>query len=589
MSIVQLTDVSVVFGERAVLDGVSLALDSDSRVALTGANGSGKTTLMRVIAGLTRPDEGSVVHRRDARISYLPQAVDSFSGHTVWEEAEHAFRHVERRLARRAEIGGFLAEHARTDEDAAGLLEEVHDIDEYVEASGYYDREARIDEVLRGLGFSASRFDAPLSALSSGRRMRAALARVLLEQPDLLLLDEPTNYLDIESREWLLLFLQRYRGGYLVVSHDRYFLDSTTDHVAELFMGGLHLYTGNFSQYEVQRERDLELLRKRYEEQQAYIERLESFINRFRYNASKASLVQSRIKELEKIEPIEIPEGLKPMHVEFPQPSRSGRIVAEIEDLEKHYGENTVFSGVNLLIERGEKIVVVGPNGAGKSTLLRILAGKDHEHGGTVTLGAGVKTAYFAEEGPDTVGADNSVLEEVEKDAPTELVPRLRGMLGAFLFRGEEVFKRVHVLSGGERSRLLLLKMLLRPANLLVLDEPTNHLDMSSKRVLADALSRFEGTVVFVSHDRYFMRDLATRVVELQRPSEDRPAGLRDYRGGYDYYRDRREAEAAAGGTGDGTGVGRIEGGNGDAAGTGDARSAGAASGGAAGTASGGA
>jgi ATP-binding cassette subfamily F protein 3 len=554
MSLVQLTDVSVSFGERTVLDRVGLALDASSRVALTGANGSGKTTLMRIIVGHTAPDSGSVVRRRDARISYLPQSVESFAGHTVREEAERAFDYLRDRLSRQEELGRALAEHAETDAEAADHLHEFHEIQEQIEASGYYDRAARIDEVLRGLGFRGEEFDSPLEELSAGWRMRAALARVLLEQPDLLLLDEPTNYLDIEAREWLMDFLSRRGGGYLVVSHDRYFLDRTITRVAELFMGALHLYTGNFSEYEVLREKELEQLRKDYEAQQAYIERLESFINRFRYNASKASLVQSRIKELEKVEPIEIPEGLKPMHVEFPQPSRTGRIVVELAGLEKRYEGNAVFAGIDVHIERGEKVAVVGPNGAGKSTLLRILAGRDPEFGGELLWGTGVQTAYFSQDEPDALDSDRSILKEVEREAPTQMVPHLRGMLGAFLFRGEEVFKQVKVLSGGERSRLILVKMLLHPANLLVLDEPTNHLDMSSKRVLADALGRFEGTVVFVSHDRYFMRDVATRVIELHRPDQSRPAGLRDFAEGYDYYLWRTRAETAAAGA-DGSGA----------------------------------
>jgi ATP-binding cassette subfamily F protein 3 len=546
MSLVQLTDVTVSFGERTVLDGVKLSLSRSSRVALTGANGSGKTTLMRIIAGHVQPDGGTVVRRRDARISYLPQSVEHFAGHTVREEAERAFDYLRDRLSRQEELGHILAETTETDEEAAKLLHEFHEIQELIEDSGFYDREARIDEVLRGLGFRSETFDAPIEELSAGWRMRAALARVLLEHPDLLLLDEPTNYLDIEAREWLMDFLTRYHGGYLLVSHDRYFLDRATDHVAELFMGDLRLYTGNFSEYEVQRERELEQLRKDYEAQQAYIERLESFINRFRYNASKASLVQSRIKELEKVEPIEIPEGLKPMHVEFPQPSRTGRIVAELSGLEKRYGPDAVFSGIDVHIERGEKVAVVGPNGAGKSTLLRILAGRDNDFGGELSWGTGVQTAYFSQDEPDALDSDCSILEEVERDAPTQMVPHLRAMLGAFLFRGDDVFKQVRVLSGGERSRLILVKMLLRPANLLVLDEPTNHLDMSSKRVLADALGRFEGTVVFVSHDRYFMRDVATRVIELHRPDQRKPAGLRDFKDGYDYYLRRTQAEAEA-------------------------------------------
>lgn len=368
--------------------------------------------------------------------------------------------------------------------------------------------------------------------------MRIALAKVLLEAPDILLLDEPTNYLDIEARSWLEQWLQDFKGGYLLVSHDRYFLDVTVNEVYELFQGNLKRYVGNYSNYERIRQVELEGLLARYEAQQEEIAKTEDFIRRFRYNASKAAMVQDRIKRLDKLERIEIPESLKKIHFSFPPPPHSGRLVLTLQGLGKTYGTRRALYGVDLVVEAGEKLLVVGRNGAGKSTLLRILAGIDTDYEGQLGVGSGVAVGYFSQDVAETMTGSRSVLETLESDAPLELIPKIRDMLGAFLFRGDDVYKALSVLSGGEKSRLALLQLLLHPVNLLILDEPTNHLDLHSKDVLLDALKAYPGTVVFVSHDRSFMEALSTKTLEL---NQGRP---RLFYGNYTYYLERLASEA---------------------------------------------
>ena len=386
-----------------------------------------------------------------------------------------------------------------------------------------------------GLGFRDRDLDRPAGEFSGGWQMRVALAKVLLENPDVMLLDEPTNYLDIEARTWLEDFLGKYSGGVLVVSHDRYFLDTTVREVYELWNGKLTRYPGSYSAYEARRAQELEATFEAWERQQEEIQRLEDFIRRFRYQATKASLVQSRVKQLDKIVPIVIPEGMKKIHFAFPPAPHSGRATVRIEGLTKSYGAHRVIDGLDLEIERGMKVAFVGPNGAGKSTLMRLLAGADRDFEGQLRFGAGVEASYFAQDTAERMASDRTVEEEAESLCPTDLLPKIRNLLGAFLFRGDDIEKSVRVLSGGERSRLALLKMLLHPANLLILDEPTNHLDLTSKDVLLEALKSFAGTVLFVSHDRFFIEELADRVLELEDGA--RP---RWYVGDYRYYLEKK-------------------------------------------------
>jgi ATP-binding cassette subfamily F protein 3 len=437
---------------------------------------------------------------------------------------------------------GKTLETVKDDARTATLLEEYHRLQEQVENSGYYAREGSIAMTLSGLGFSLSDMDRPVEEFSGGWQMRIALAKVLLETPDILLLDEPTNYLDIEARGWLESRLSSFAGGYLLVSHDRYFLDFTVTEVYELFQGNLKRYIGNYSGYEAQRQVELAGLLKRYEEQQAEIEKTEALIRRFRYKASKAAFAQELIKRLERMETIEIPESLKKISITFPDPPHSGRIALTLEGIGKRYGERRVLAGLNLTLESRERLVVAGRNGAGKTTLLRILAGKDADFEGTLQYGQGILPGYFSQDAAETMTGSEQILEFMEAEAPTELIPKTRDMLGAFLFRGDDVYKPLSVLSGGEKSRLALLRMLLKPMNLLILDEPTNHLDLHAKDILLETLKAYKGTVIFVSHDRSFMEALSTKTLELS------PKGPRLFYGNYGYYMERigKETESPA-------------------------------------------
>jgi ATP-binding cassette subfamily F protein 3 len=540
-----LSEVSLSFGARTVLQAVNFVLPRGRKVALSGANGSGKSTLMRILVGELPPDSGSVLRERETRVAYLPQAVGVTAGAlapevTVYAEVETAFRageHMERELRALEEQLG----HQQEDSPAVhGLLERHHELQDRLESSGYHRRRETIERVLQGLGFGRLQLREPVGGLSQGWQMRVALARVLCEAGDILLLDEPTNFLDLEARQWLESHLRDTRAGVLVVSHDRAFLDATVESVAELYQGRLTQYPGSFSAYEQRRLQELERVAQAYERQQEQIARMEAFIRRFRYNASKARLVQSRVGALERLARIEPPPVRKAMRFAFPDPPRGPDVCLVAEGLEKRYGEALALAGVSLELLRGEKVVLVGPNGAGKSTLMRILAGREQPTRGTLRYAEGLRYGYYSPEELDSLGEELSVLELVESWAPTELVPAARNLLGAFLFRDDEVYKRVAVLSGGERSRLALLRLLLQPSAALFLDEPTNHLDLQSKDVLLETLRRYRGTVVFVSHDRLFIEALATRVVEL------REGRARLFPGDYAYYLWRSETERTA-------------------------------------------
>lgn len=538
MAFVQFSQVSLAFGDRDILKNVSVNLQAGSKVALTGANGSGKSTLIKVMAGLVQPDGGQRVAQKDARIAYLPQSGLTHHGCSLREEADKAFGFGYELQAEMEKIGDKL----KNGEGNEKLLLERHDaILTELEESGWNRRQVMAEQVLAGLGFSREDLDKNCEEFSGGWQMRIALGKALMVNPDILLLDEPTNYLDIEARGWLEKFLDNYKGGFLLVSHDRYFLDHTVNEVYELFNGELKRYPGNYTHYEKVREIELETLIREYEKQQAEIAHLQEFINRFGVQATKAAQAQERQKMLDKIleKQIVIPESLKKIHFKFPPAPHSGRLVATLSKITKSYdGEHNVLEDLDLVLENGERLVVAGHNGAGKSTLLRIIAGADSDFSGEVKLGSGVKIGYFSQDNAETLKGSASVLETVESEAPLELIPKIRDMLGAFLFRGDDVHKSLDVLSGGEKARVALLKLLLRPVNFLILDEPTNHLDMHSKDVLLDALKDFGGTVIFVSHDRGFIENLSTRVLELK------PGQFRLFPGDYKYYMERLEREA---------------------------------------------
>jgi len=533
---VQLQNVSLAFADRDILDQVAFTLHAGQKVALAGSNGSGKTTLLRIMAGIQEPDRGRLVVPEGTRVAYLPQSGILLGTGTVFQEAERAFepwREFEARMHALVEDVGTLPPA-----QAEKILIRHQEMQEALLSSGWYQRRERVEQTLRGLGFSSEELDRPAATFSGGWQMRVALGRCLLENPDLLLLDEPTNYLDIEAKDWLEGFLKASECGFLLVSHDRGFLDAVVGEVVEIFRGRLASYKGNYTEYETRRRLEIVQIEEAYKLQQAEIEKQEAFINRFRAQATKASGVQSRIKALEKLERVELPETLVPMHFRFPPAPHSGKIALELIGLGKRYGDHQVLRNLDFTFLRGEKIAVAGRNGAGKSTLMRILAGQDHHFEGGLKWGTDIKTAYFSQDHEKALDPDKTVLDEVEADAPTSMVPRLRDLLGSFLFRGDDVFKKTAVLSGGEKNRLTLVKLLLRPANLLLLDEPTNHLDLASKDVLLEALEQFEGTVFVVSHDKYFLTQLAQKVLEL------RPEGHRLHLGGWAEYQEKNASGA---------------------------------------------
>ena len=545
MAFVQFSQVSLAFGDRDILKNVTINLRTGSKVALTGANGSGKSTLIKVLAGLINPDSGERAVQKESRIAYLPQSGLTHHGCTLLEEADKAFEYGYELQKRIDDLGTQLEKNPS---NSAVLAQQQAELIQKLEDSGWYRRQSVAESVLIGLGFSRSDFDRNTEEFSGGWQMRIALAKALMQGPDILLLDEPTNYLDLEARSWLESFLINYKGGFLLVSHDRYFLDVTINEVYELFNGELKRYPGNYTHYEKVRETELKTLIAAYEQQQQEITKLQDFITRFGYKATKAAQAQEYQKKLDKMVRIEIPESLKKIHFTFPPAPHAGRLVLRLNGICKSYdGTHNVLDNLDLTLENGQRLVVAGKNGAGKSTLLRIIAGQDTAFSGEMIPGAGVKIGYFSQDNAETIKGNVTILEYMESVAPLDLIPKLRDMLGAFLFRGDDVFKSLDVLSGGEKSRIALLKLLLSPVNLLVLDEPTNHLDLHSKDVLLNALRDFGGTVVFVSHDRGVIEQLANRVLSLG----NGPA--RYYPGDYTYYLEQLEKNATFEGKSEGT------------------------------------
>lgn len=527
------SDLHVSFGPQTILDSVTLTIDHEMRAGLVGANGSGKSTLLQILAGHARPDAGEIIQSKYARPAYLPQRLDVDPRTSVYELADLGYAIEHQLVAERATH----AEILRNDPTAAAPLSRVAEIDETLEHRGYFERDAEIGRVLRGLGFGPQEIYRPLGEFSGGWQMRASLARTLLTRSDILLLDEPTNYLDSEARLWLAQFIKTYDGGVVLVSHDRAFLDDAVSVILELFNGQVRRYKGTYTEYEQLRTAELEQLKHAWRQQQEEIQRQEDFIRRFRSQASKARQVQSRVKALEKTERIELPQHLRPISISLPAPPNSGEIMMSIEGLSKSYGPSQVLDQIDLTVRRGQRFAVVGLNGAGKSTLLRILSGADVPTGGTFSTGSNVSIAYYAQDSADTLPADATVYEYIAERASPEARADIRGVLGAFLFDADALDKPLSVLSGGERSRLVMAGLLVRPANLLILDEPTNHLDMTSQRVLAEALSHYRGSAIVVSHDRYFLRDVSTDVLALwprALPTELRPSrAWRYYPGSY--------------------------------------------------------
>lgn len=534
MANIQFTNLSMSFGERVILKNESICLSSGTKAALVGANGSGKSTLIKIMAGEIEADSGERSAEKGITVSYVKQGAAVSSELPLMEESDRANERFFRLEEEIEKLGAKLEEEP---ENEAILHEQAAKIKE-LEESGFYTRKGMMESILTGLGFSRSDFTKKAQDFSLGFQMRISLAKALIQKPDVLLLDEPTNYLDIESRNYLEKFLISFKGALLVVSHDRFFLDSLVNEVYELFMGRLTRYTGNYTQYEKIRRDEIASLMKKYEAQQKEIEKLEAFIRRFASKPTKAAQAMERQKRLEKMEKVEIPEHLKTIHFSFPPAPHLSRIVLRAQNITKTYdGKRNVIENLSFTLEKGDKLVVVGRNGEGKSTLLRLLTGSDKDFTGEIKIADGVNIGYFSQDSAEKIMADESVLNYMERNSPFEMTSKVRDLLGAFLFRGDDVYKNLKVLSGGEKSRLALLSLLLENHNLLILDEPTNHLDIASKDVLLKALSDFEGVVIFVSHDRAFMSALSNKVLELKGGK----ASL--FVSGYEYYLEKTQGE----------------------------------------------
>jgi ATP-binding cassette subfamily F protein 3 len=512
---IQLSALTKSFGDRTLLDAVSWQIDDGERVGLSGPNGAGKTTLLKMLAGLDEPDSGTIVKPAGLTIGYLPQDGLTHSGRTLADEAGLAFKPLLDMKAEIASLEERLGDESASEAEHAQMLTRYSELQESFRRQEGYSIDLKITMVLRGLGFSAEDLQQPTETFSGGWQMRIALAKLLLGRPGLLLLDEPTNHLDLDARNWLEEYLAAYPYPVILVSHDRFFLDAVVTRITEIGLRKLTDYFGNYSSYLRERDARMERLRQQKREQDEEIARMDAFINRFRYQATKAAQVQSRIKMREKIVPLEIPPERKRVRFTFPACAKSGRTVLDLRGISKAYGSRRVFDGVNLHIERGDRIALIGPNGTGKSTMMRMLSGVEAPDRGTRTEGHQVVMQYFAQDEATRLDPALTVYQTLAGDAPIHMVPSIRNILGGFLFSGDDVEKPVRVLSGGERTRLAVARMLLRPSNTLLLDEPTNHLDLDSKDVLLEALEDFGGTLIFVSHDRYFVDKLASKVVEI--------------------------------------------------------------------------
>src|SRR5437867_2359264 len=512
---IQLSSAGKRYGHKLLFEGVDWLITPKDRIGLVGANGTGKSTLLKVLGRLETLDYGSISIAKGISAGYLPQDGLTLSGRTVFAECMSVFSKLRAMEEEMEQLTASMSELDHASAEYAQVADRYQRVEYEFQARDGYAIEAQVGSVLTGLGFRKDDWDRQTDEFSGGWQMRIALAKLLLQKPNLLLLDEPTNHLDLEARNWLEEYLTEYPYAFVLISHDRYFLDVTVGKIVEIWNKRIHFYAGNYDKYEEQKTQRREQLEAAYRNQRERIEQLEVFINRFRYQATKAKQVQSRIKELEKMDRIELPEEEKTIHFSFPQPKASGRIVAEFAGIAKSYGEKEVFRDVSFMIERGDRIALVGVNGAGKSTLIKLLAGKEPPSAGAYRLGHNVQADYFAQDQYKELDQDARIFDDLAELSPRSTQTELRSLLGCFLFSADEVFKRIGVLSGGERNRYALLRMLLHPANFLLLDEPTNHLDMRAKDVLLEALSKYTGTVVFVSHDRYFIDKLATRVFEI--------------------------------------------------------------------------
>lgn len=514
---ISMNNISMRFGAKVLFDEVSLRVAGKDRVSLVGSNGAGKSTMLKVIAGLIKPDEGEVAVSKHTTVGYLPQEGIEYTGKTLYEEVYSSAGDINAIQEEMRQIEKEMEEFQDTMSDEfMDLINEYGELQERFQMLDGFKIKSKIEKILIGLGFGEKDFDRETAEFSGGWQMRISLAKLLLNNPSILLLDEPTNHLDIESLIWVENYLKAYQGAIVMVSHDRSFLDNITERTVEISLGNVTEYSGNYSFYKREREVRKELLENQFNNQQSYLKQQEKFIERFRYKATKSRQVQSRIKLLDKIDLVELEDEEATVNFNFPPATHSGKISLEISELTKSYdGTFNVLENIDLIIPRGEKIAFVGVNGAGKSTLMRIIAGIE-KYEGEVKLGHLAEIKFYAQNQAEELDSAKTVLQTMEEAARGDIIKNLRSILGSFLFRGDDVFKKVGVLSGGEKSRLALAKMLIEPSNFLVFDEPTNHLDMKSKEVLMNALQKYEGTVVIVSHDREFIDGIVDKVIEVK-------------------------------------------------------------------------
>ena len=538
---IDLSQISLQFNGKYLFRDVSFKINYGDKISLVGANGAGKSSLLKIITGELQPESGKVLNQNKITIGYLPQDHVTHSGKSLLDEAKSALTDIAHLQKKEREITNQLADPNINNKTHNDLIHQFGEIHHRLEELDSYSSEARVEKILTGLGFEQNDFEKLTNEFSGGWQMRIALAKILISQNDILLLDEPTNHLDFDSLEWLISFLKSFNGALLIVSHDKHFINEVTDKTLEIFLGKFYTFKGDYDAYlKFKAERD-EQLEYQYQLQQKKIKETERFIERFRYKATKARQVQSRIKQLEKLQLIELPDSKDDIYIKFPPPPPSGKVNMELKSIVKSYGNNKVFDKIDLTVIKGDKIAFVGPNGAGKTTLAKIISGVLNFDSGQRILGHNTVISYYAQHVADNLAEDLDIIETIDRIADNKTIGQLRTLLGSFLFSGDDVFKKVGVLSGGEKSRVALVKILLTKSNFIILDEPTNHLDLSSKEILQQALVDFSGSLILVSHDVDFLKPIVNKVVDI------RKGNIKIYDGGLDYYLSKRAEEMDAG------------------------------------------